>query len=845
MRIALVAGMCCCFIGTAGAQVDRRYAEEPTSGLALPAAPLAGEFDGRVVATNPGGLPFVNGSELALVLNIEDPDVATSSGQGVGAYVAMAGGGGFLPRFGVGLGFEWLRPSRSNLAPDPGEPFRFTLGLGNALGKRAAFGMSWHHFFDDGRVGGLDTFDVGVSGRYGNRLAVGAVVRDLSTGNVQGTPVQRRYEVELLVRPLQTDRLELAVGGRLGERRLDVDAWSRLSGRLGRGVFAHAAIETREVHAILDSPTGRSEDRGRDVRATLGFELSFGSYGVTTLGTGLRDDTGKNHALGSQLVFRMSAQGPRSVVPRSEHIERIELSGSIGLRETTALVARLRAVARDKSVKALVLTFDGVGGGWATLQELRNEVLGVKRAGKRVFAYMVSGTGRDYLIASAADRIYIDPAGGLRLVGMAGTTIYFKGAFDQIGVLPQFEKIAEYKSAPEQFTELGPTPTAAKMTNELYDALWDQWLTQVADGRRISKDELRTLIDNGPYTAGDLAAPGSARKLVDAVAAPDKVSELVTKELGGVYPVAEPRASRPERWQHPGIAIIYVDGDITDGASRSIPILGQKLAGGETLVAAIGAARADPRVGAIVIRIDSPGGSAVASELVSREVFATRGVKPIVCSMSDLAASGGYFIAAGCERIFAEPMTITGSIGIFYGKFDVSGLVRKLGVITDTHTRGKRADIESMFRPYTDEERVALLEKLRYLYGRFVGAVAEGRGMKKASVDDVGRGHVWTGTQAKPIQLVDEFGGLSEALDYAKAKLGLGPDVRVQLFELPAPPPSLLGFVTKLFGLKAEPTISATDLAVIQELVRSVPASVLVNPSVPQARLPFDIGWND
>jgi protease-4 len=302
-----------------------------------------------------------------------------------------------------------------------------------------------------------------------------------------------------------------------------------------------------------------------------------------------------------------------------------------------------------------------------------------------------------------------------------------------------------------------------------------------------------------------------------------------------------PSPTRPEKWQFPGVAVIYVEGDITDGASRSIPLLGQKLAGGETLVAAISAARANPAIGAIIIRIDSPGGSALASELVSREIFATRGVKPIVCSMSDLAASGGYFIAAGCERVFAEPMTITGSIGIFYGKFDVGGLVKKLGAATDTYKRGNRADIESMFRPYTKEERVVLLEKLRYMYGRFLGAVSEGRGMKKDEVDAVGRGHVWTGAQAKPIKLVDEFGGLGDALVYAKRRMGLAADARVQLIELPDVPASLLGFVANLLGVKSEQQVSVTELAGLKDLLRGVPASVLVDPNAAQARLPFDL----
>jgi protease-4 len=312
-----------------------------------------------------------------------------------------------------------------------------------------------------------------------------------------------------------------------------------------------------------------------------------------------------------------------------------------------------------------------------------------------------------------------------------------------------------------------------------------------------------------------------------------------------VYPVAAPARDRPDRWSRPGIAVIYIEGDITDGKSQSIPIIGRDLAGGETLVAAVTAARNDPRVGAIILRIDSPGGSALASELVSREVFQTRGVKPVICSFGDLAASGGYFVAAGCDVIFAEPMTITGSIGIFYGKFDLSGLLKKFGVTTETYRRGKRSDLESMFRPYTDEERAVLLDKLRYMYGRFVGAVAEGRKLTKDQVDGLGRGHVYTGALAMPIKLVDRHGGLGDAIDEAKKRMGLALETKVQLIELPKGGGGLLSLIGNLFTAKAKPQLQVTDLPVIRDLVRGVPPSVLVKPDVPQARLPYEINFGD
>jgi protease-4 len=291
------------------------------------------------------------------------------------------------------------------------------------------------------------------------------------------------------------------------------------------------------------------------------------------------------------------------------------------------------------------------------------------------------------------------------------------------------------------------------------------------------------------------------------------------------------------------VAVIYVEGDITDGTSKAITLLGKSVAGGETLVNAIIAARNDDRVGAIILRIDSPGGSALASELIAREIFATRGVKPILCSMSDLAASGGYFVAAGCEVIYAEPMTITGSIGIFSGKFDVGGLAKKLGIATDTFKRGKRADAESMFRPYTDEERSVLMGELRYMYSRFVGAVADGRGMTKQAVDDAGRGHVYTGEQAKPLKLVDKFGGFADALVEAKHRMGLPPDTAVELVELPDTTSTLIGTLGSLLGSRAEQRFEVTDLPAIRALLQGIPASLLVAPESVQARLPFELTW--
>jgi protease IV len=228
---------------------------------------------------------------------------------------------------------------------------------------------------------------------------------------------------------------------------------------------------------------------------------------------------------------------------------------------------------------------------------------------------------------------------------------------------------------------------------------------------------------------------------------------------------------------------------------------------------------------------------------MAREVFKTRGVKPILCSLGDVAASGGYFLAAGCDVIFADRTTITGSIGIFYGKFDLSGLIAKLGITAETFRRGRRADMESMYRPYTDEERARVHDSIRYFYGRFTAAVAEGRRLTQAEVDAVGRGHVWSGLQAKEIRLVDRFGGIADALALAKERAGLDADEPVQLVALPRKQLGLLErLLAPLIPARAE-AFRLRDLPGGAAIADAIPASVWAQPATPQARLPFTIRW--
>ncbi|MCG8420065.1 MAG: signal peptide peptidase SppA [Proteobacteria bacterium] len=883
--------------GAAQPAGEIRYAEEPTGGVDLPATALAGEYDSFSVVKNPAGMVFLSGYSAGLGLNLADDDDATASGRGLGFYLAYGKASGILPRIGLGLGVEFLQPSRITLDPDPGSPTRLTLAGAVPLGSSIGVGVNWHRFFDDpGRAtDALSTWDFALSARLGSRLALGGAIRDVNAPTVAGTPVQRRYELEAVLRPLATDRLELGVGGRIGETRTDIDGWARLSLRMFRGVYLRGEIATRELDVLESTGMDTISRSERELLATAGVEISLGGFGLTFLGTAARSDSGDRRLASGALHVRVSSEHIPSLLGQRTRIERIELKGTLGQRALTGAILRLRTIARDPAVVAVVLQIDGVVAGWASVQELRREVLGLRQAGKKVFAYVVAASTRDYFLASASNKVYLDPAGGIRLTGFASTSMYFKGMFNTLGVAAQFEKIDEYKSAPEQWTNDSPTEPARRMRNELYNSLYGDLLDAIASERGIDRSVARTLIDGGPYTAGDLgrvedkdkdedkdndkdkdndrAGDGqgtddggdqSARPrrfgdsliatspLIDAIAEPEQVSELIIQELGAAYPVASAPRERAERWSYPRIALIYIDGDIVAGKSRVIPVLGRKLVGGETIAKAIVRARLDPRIKAIVLRIDSPGGSALASEIMAREVFKTRGVKPIICSLGDVAASGGYFAAAGCDTILAEPMTITGSIGIFYGKFDISGLLSNLGISWHTYKRGANSDLESFYRPFTDQERTLVKNRIRYFYGRFIDAVARGRGLTREQVDAIGRGRVWSGTQAKERKLVDRLGSLSDALSLAKARIGLGDDDRVRIVALPEVRAGLLDRLIGIPGLRGAAGLADRDADTgwfsgatgLTDIARAIPASLWAEPDAVQARLPFHIVWH-
>ena len=422
---------------------------------------------------------------------------------------------------------------------------------------------------------------------------------------------------------------------------------------------------------------------------------------------------------------------------------------------------------------------------WGKVQEIRDAIADFKTSGKRISAYLEYAGEREYYLATAADRIYLMPSSALDVAGVATYEVFLKGTLDKIGAQADFEKIGEYKTAPNQLTETTFTPAHREMSESLTRDMYEQLVRGIAEGRRKNPEDVRALIDEGPF----LAASAQRAGLVDTLAYEDQLDDYgAVSRSGTVEGEKYARSRRPSMSRGtPRVAVVHVTGVITSGEGGFDPLNGD-LAGSERLVKAIRTARADTNVRAIVVRIDSPGGSSVASDVLWRELMITRSDKPdrpVIASMSDLAASGGYYVAMAASQIVAQPATLTGSIGIFGGKFVTGGTYEKLGANIDAIAIGRNAAIASPDRRFTDSERAKLREQIESFYQAFIQKVATSRRMPVERVDELARGRVWTGAQARQNGLVDALGGLDRAIALAKERAGIGADTSVEVVTYP------------------------------------------------------------
>ncbi|MBI1876212.1 MAG: signal peptide peptidase SppA [Acidobacteria bacterium] len=458
-------------------------------------------------------------------------------------------------------------------------------------------------------------------------------------------------------------------------------------------------------------------------------------------------------------------------------------------RTVRAIVDNLRKAKTDARIRGVMIAPSGLQTPfWAKLQEIRDAIVDFRKSGKPAIAYLEDGLEREYYLATACDRIFLMPTSILELNGLASYDLFLRGTFDKIGTYPDMLAVGEYKTAINLFTEKGYTTAHRDMAASLNRDLYDQLVGAIAEGRRKNVAEVRALLDQGPFLPEEALRVG----LIDDLAYEDQIDDKVqmgTREWRRVtaeeYDGVRPSSLGLNRG--PRVAVIYAVGVINTGRSGWSPSDGP-VVGSETLIDYVRKARGDSSVRAIVLRVDSPGGSAVASDSIWRELLITRqgrSAKPVVISMSDLAASGGYYISMAGSDIVAQPGTLTGSIGIYSGKMVTEGTFAKLGATIDGVKNGRFADMQSPVRAYSPEERAKILEQMQAYYDQWIEKIAESRGMTPERVDAVAQGRVWTGKQARQIGLVDDLGGLDRAVALAKQRAKIAADQEVEIVVYP------------------------------------------------------------
>ena len=507
----------------------------------------------------------------------------------------------------------------------------------------------------------------------------------------------------------------------------------------------------------------------------------------------------------SVLVLRLGGSMP-DYVP-DDPIRRL-LSGSDD-PSLTSLLWQIKKAKVDKRIAALLVDIDFSGAGWAKADELRAAIADFRTSGKPAYAYMELGGNKEYYIATACERIYVPPAGDLFIHGLAAEVMFFRGSLDKLGIYPDFYQIGKYKNAPDQFTRKEMSPEHREVINAILDDLFNRITNTIATARRKSPEDVRAIIDAAPLSAIQARDAG----LIDGANYRDEVEGELKKRLGykesdklRITKGYDSKQVSPESLgfnEGERIAFIYASGQINTVNSENSPT-GSQSVGSDTVAKAIKDAGDDKTIKAIVLRVDSPGGSAYASDLIWHATENAKQKKPVVVSMSDLAASGGYYIACNANKILAEPSTFTGSIGVFAGKPVMKGFYDWVGVSSEYVMRGKNAGIFRETEPFTREERAKFEEMIKSIYyDDFVPKVAKGRGRDPEYINSIAQGRVWTGLQAKDKGLVDDFGGLDRAVEVAKQLANIPADKGVKRVILPYP----RTFIQELFASGDEASI--------------------------------------
>jgi protease-4 len=777
---------------------------------------------------NPGGLGLMRGSELRLTFGRElpasqggDPDAIN----GLGAFGALNLGaltlaGGYAADFVSGAH----------------DPTRGVLGLGIG-GASGGVGVSWSSWQLTPSIE-RSTWNAGLVLRPTSWLSLGFAMQDVSQ-----SLSPRTYDLGLAVRP-GTDRVLIST------------RWRKVQGQELFGEDQSFAVRA-EVEPVDGLFVGGGvnwvrDDRDEQLGLIAHLRLALENL---TVGTSIDDDT-----LGTAVAADVAIRGRAvpSVLAR-ERVAILELSGDLvpdakfsplrgGFTRAPygAMPLLFDALARADHVRGVFLRIEDLDVGWAKAEELRRLILALRAVNRRVDCHLSGSGDLEYFVATACSSIMMAPASSLSVNGLAANVLFFAEGLDKLGVDVSVARRGAYKSSPEAFTRMAMSAEQREALGAYLDRVYGTLVDGISKERSLDRAEVERIFARGTVTATDAVA----LKLVDRTVYPDEVEAELERlhgsklHLASAAELVEP--ARLEWGGRPRIAIVHVDETIAGGDSKDVPLMGVT-SGARTVIGALEVVRADSDVKAVVLRVDSPGGEALASDLIARAVSRLGEVKPVIVSFGDTAASGGYYIAAPARVIYAEPTTLTGSIGVFSIDASFDRLLAKLGIEADAIERGPLSNIDSGVQPLSEAGKLVTEREVSALYSRFLDVVARGR---KKGVDDIRKlaeGRIWSGQAAKELGLVDELGGFLDAIARAKRDAGLDADAPVELVTLPEGrtelPVPLRTAVDALAGLVVP------ELQAVRALEDLVPHGVarLVGPVVaaaggerrPLALLPF------
>ena len=712
-------------------------AASPKARTHLPSSSIAVTDDALATFFNPSGLATGRGLNLYYLRTYQ------SDWAGDDAFFLAVPNGGF--------GVEFATANANTTFT------RYTLSGGRHLGNSLYWGTSYSWINSDDKT--YDAFhSMSLGLMYRRRyLSIGAMARDLNQPKLLGERLGRTYDLGLALRP-GTWRTTLS---------LDMQKTQGVE-----GIDLRYALEVRPIRELMLRGTLNS-DLSFDVR----FGINIGNWGI---GTGNTFDKNQEAQTGVG-YFHFSN------IPTTKQLPRRRIFLDLQMHSLKEVLSIAKS---DKDIAGILIRINGSSYGMAQLQEMADAILNFRESGRVVLCYLTNCSTGDYIVASTCDGILIHPSAEVRLIGLRTERSFYKGTLDMLGIRADLEHIGKYKSASEAFTRKEMSEAQREIQNIILDDLYEQLVGTIAKGRGWTPEDVKQRINEGPYTARQ----AFAAELVDRLVYEDELIDVVTELTDDHTDLVSPNKYVESRvytqnWRvpQPKIAIIEAKGLMVTGDSFIDPLTGTQVMGADTIVRAIQEAKDDDSIKAVVLRIDSGGGLVVAADIIWHALVQLTEVKPLVVSMGDVAASGGYYIAAPADVIVAEPGTITGSIGVVSGKYSLKGLYEKLGIQKEILKRGKHADFYTDYSDYPPSEQEIVQKQINEIYDDFISKVALGRSeLTTTEVDNLGRGRIWSGKQAKENGLVDELGGLSLALAIAQQYAGLQEKI-VEIIRFPKP----------------------------------------------------------